>query len=258
MAGRREPPPRIRGRHCGGRRTSNPQRPDSCQRNAGRWRHRYPETGVAAAGRNDADQRRQFTFRKGERTLMTGPSGSGKSTLFRAIAGIWPFGAGSITVPAGATLMMLPQRPYFPVGSLQGGDRISGEGRRVHRRADRRDVAGGGTAGAGGAARRARPLEQNAVARRTATARDRPRALACAAIPVPRRSHRLARRAIREGDVPPARGDCRRPPSSRSAIARRWTPSISASRRWRADGDRFVLQDRSQAGGHNAAPVAGE
>jgi putative ATP-binding cassette transporter len=61
-----------------------------------------------------------FTFRKGERTLMTGPSGSGKSTLFRAIAGIWPFGAGSVTVPAGATLMTLPQRPYFPVGSLQG------------------------------------------------------------------------------------------------------------------------------------------
>ena len=62
----------------------------------------------------------RFSFRKDERTLMTGPSGSGKSTLFRAIAGIWPFGAGSISVPAGATLMMLPQRPYFPVGSLQG------------------------------------------------------------------------------------------------------------------------------------------
>ncbi|WFU17877.1 ABC transporter ATP-binding protein/permease [Bradyrhizobium sp. CB3481] len=61
-----------------------------------------------------------FRFRKRERTLMTGPSGSGKSTLFRAIAGIWPFGAGSVTVPAGASLMMLPQRPYFPVGSLQG------------------------------------------------------------------------------------------------------------------------------------------
>jgi putative ATP-binding cassette transporter len=61
-----------------------------------------------------------FTLRKGERTLMTGPSGSGKSTLFRAIAGIWPFGSGSVTVPAGTTLMMLPQRPYFPVGSLHG------------------------------------------------------------------------------------------------------------------------------------------
>ncbi|WKA27806.1 ABC transporter ATP-binding protein/permease [Bradyrhizobium roseum] len=62
----------------------------------------------------------QFSLRKGERTLMTGPSGSGKSTLFRAIAGIWPFGAGSITIPAGATLMLLPQRPYFPTGSLRG------------------------------------------------------------------------------------------------------------------------------------------
>lgn len=61
-----------------------------------------------------------FSLRKDERTLVTGPSGSGKSTLFRAIAGIWPFGAGSIAIPAQATLMMLPQRPYFPVGSLRG------------------------------------------------------------------------------------------------------------------------------------------
>jgi len=59
-----------------------------------------------------------FTIRSGERVLLTGPSGSGKSTLFRAIAGIWPFGTGSIGIPAQATLMMLPQRPYFPVGSL--------------------------------------------------------------------------------------------------------------------------------------------
>lgn len=59
-----------------------------------------------------------FSLRKDERTLVTGPSGSGKSTLFRAIAGIWPFGTGSIAIPAKATLMMLPQRPYFPVGSL--------------------------------------------------------------------------------------------------------------------------------------------
>jgi putative ATP-binding cassette transporter len=60
-----------------------------------------------------------FSIRAGERTLVTGPSGAGKSTLFRAIAGIWPFGSGSIEIPAQATLMMLPQRPYFPVGSLK-------------------------------------------------------------------------------------------------------------------------------------------
>ena len=55
----------------------------------------------------------------GERALLTGPSGCGKSTLFRAIAGVWPFGAGAVLVPRGARLMMLPQRPYFPIGSLE-------------------------------------------------------------------------------------------------------------------------------------------
>jgi len=54
----------------------------------------------------------------GDQVLVTGPSGSGKSTLFRAIAGIWPFGSGSVAVPRDARLMMLPQRPYFPVGTL--------------------------------------------------------------------------------------------------------------------------------------------
>jgi vitamin B12/bleomycin/antimicrobial peptide transport system ATP-binding/permease protein len=60
-----------------------------------------------------------FSFHSHERTLVVGPSGAGKSTLFRAIAGIWPFGTGSIAIPTDATLMMLPQRPYFPIGSLQ-------------------------------------------------------------------------------------------------------------------------------------------
>jgi vitamin B12/bleomycin/antimicrobial peptide transport system ATP-binding/permease protein len=60
-----------------------------------------------------------FSISANERTLVTGPSGAGKSTLFRAIAGVWPFGSGSIAIPSKATLMMLPQRPYFPVGSLK-------------------------------------------------------------------------------------------------------------------------------------------
>jgi putative ATP-binding cassette transporter len=60
-----------------------------------------------------------FSISGSERTLVTGPSGAGKSTLFRAIAGVWPFGSGSIAIPPKATLMMLPQRPYFPVGSLK-------------------------------------------------------------------------------------------------------------------------------------------
>ncbi|HTZ01723.1 MAG TPA: ABC transporter ATP-binding protein/permease [Xanthobacteraceae bacterium] len=54
----------------------------------------------------------------GERVLVTGPSGAGKTTLFRAVSGIWPFGSGRVMVPTGAKVMLLPQRPYFPVAAL--------------------------------------------------------------------------------------------------------------------------------------------
>ena len=56
----------------------------------------------------------------GERVLVTGPSGSGKTSLFRALGGVWPFGAGTIRMPKGAKLLVLPQRPYLPLGSLRG------------------------------------------------------------------------------------------------------------------------------------------
>jgi len=54
----------------------------------------------------------------GDKVLVVGPSGSGKSTLFRALAGIWPFGEGTVKVPKDAKMMMLPQRPYFPIAPL--------------------------------------------------------------------------------------------------------------------------------------------
>ncbi len=60
-----------------------------------------------------------FELPRGARVLLTGPSGSGKSTLFRAIAGIWPFASGRIRVPAGASLLFLPQKPYIPIGTLR-------------------------------------------------------------------------------------------------------------------------------------------
>ena len=59
-----------------------------------------------------------LTLRQGQSVIVTGRSGSGKSTLFRALAGIWPFGGGTIRRAEGSNLF-LPQRPYFPLGTLR-------------------------------------------------------------------------------------------------------------------------------------------
>jgi vitamin B12/bleomycin/antimicrobial peptide transport system ATP-binding/permease protein len=56
---------------------------------------------------------------RGEKVLIVGPSGSGKSTLFRAIAGLWPWGAGKIVLPDRSKMMFMPQRPYLPLGTLR-------------------------------------------------------------------------------------------------------------------------------------------
>jgi len=58
-------------------------------------------------------------FAHGSHILVTGASGAGKSTLLRALAGIWPYGSGTITLPAGAKRLFLPQRPYLVLGSLR-------------------------------------------------------------------------------------------------------------------------------------------
>ncbi|MGO4354942.1 ABC transporter ATP-binding protein/permease [Rhizobium sp. RAF36] len=61
----------------------------------------------------------QVDIEPGERVLIAGESGSGKSTLVRAIAGLWPWGRGSVNFRAGSRLFMLPQRPYIPSGTLR-------------------------------------------------------------------------------------------------------------------------------------------
>lgn len=55
----------------------------------------------------------------GDRLLVSGASGSGKSSFIRALSGLWPLGEGSIRFPGGAKVFTLPQRVYFPLGSLR-------------------------------------------------------------------------------------------------------------------------------------------
>jgi putative ATP-binding cassette transporter len=55
----------------------------------------------------------------GDALLVSGASGSGKSTLLRALAGIWPYGQGSVVLPERASVLFLPQKPYLPLGTLR-------------------------------------------------------------------------------------------------------------------------------------------
>lgn len=56
----------------------------------------------------------------GERALVIGDSGSGKTLLFRALAGLWLRGAGTIALPKGEEILYMPRMPYLPPGTLRG------------------------------------------------------------------------------------------------------------------------------------------
>ena len=60
-----------------------------------------------------------LSLARGDTVLLGGRSGTGKSTLIRAIAGIWPFGRGAVRLPLGARILVLPQKPYLPIGTLR-------------------------------------------------------------------------------------------------------------------------------------------
>ena len=64
-------------------------------------------------------QSADIAIMSGEKVLLTGESGTGKSTLVRALAGVWPWGKGEIEIATGAKLLILPQRPYVPMGTLR-------------------------------------------------------------------------------------------------------------------------------------------
>ncbi|MGH1559669.1 ATP-binding cassette domain-containing protein [Caulobacter segnis] len=61
-----------------------------------------------------------WTIRDSERWVIEGPSGAGKTTLLRAIAGLWPDGAGQVAMTRRGAAMLVPQRLYLPLGTLKG------------------------------------------------------------------------------------------------------------------------------------------
>ncbi|MGH8298047.1 MAG: ABC transporter ATP-binding protein/permease [Steroidobacteraceae bacterium] len=79
-------------------------------------------------------QGERLEIKPGERVLMVGEPGVGKTLLFRALAGLWPWGAGRIVHPRGEDLYCIPRTPYLPPGTLKEAlaypspvDRFKGE-----------------------------------------------------------------------------------------------------------------------------------
>jgi putative ATP-binding cassette transporter len=54
-----------------------------------------------------------------DRIGIAGNSSSGKTALVRALAGLWPWGRGRVELPRGLKLMVVPQKPYMPMGTLR-------------------------------------------------------------------------------------------------------------------------------------------
>lgn len=79
----------------------------------------FRDLQIGHADGNVVIQEANAEIKAGEKVLIVGESGTGKSTLFRAIAGLWPWGAGEIRIPPRDRMMFMPQRPYIPLGSLR-------------------------------------------------------------------------------------------------------------------------------------------
>ena len=54
----------------------------------------------------------------GERVLISSDA-EAAAKLFRVLGGLWPWGCGRVERPRGATIFLLPQRPYVPKGNLR-------------------------------------------------------------------------------------------------------------------------------------------
>jgi vitamin B12/bleomycin/antimicrobial peptide transport system ATP-binding/permease protein len=75
---------------------------------------------IVSAANADMLKETNVAVKTGERVLILGAPGTGKTQLFRALAGLWPWGAGRITRPAGEQIFYLPRgTPYMPRGSLR-------------------------------------------------------------------------------------------------------------------------------------------
>jgi vitamin B12/bleomycin/antimicrobial peptide transport system ATP-binding/permease protein len=64
-------------------------------------------------------QEKKVEINAGDRVLIVGETGTGKTLLFRALAGLWPWGAGQVSHPRGEEVLYMPRTPYLPPGTMR-------------------------------------------------------------------------------------------------------------------------------------------
>jgi len=75
---------------------------------------------IVSSANADMLKEAKVVVKAGERAIILGAPGTGKTQLFRALAGLWPWGAGRVIRPKGEQIFYLPRgTPYLPRGSLQ-------------------------------------------------------------------------------------------------------------------------------------------
>ena len=165
----------------------------------------------------DAD----MTFKPGRSVVVSGRSGSGKSTLFRAIAGIWPFGSGTVQRPTERAACSCRSAPYIPLGHLRHVVCYPAPPDTYDRRRSRQALADAGLSDLVARSGHRRGLGAAPVGRRAAAHRPGARAAGEAGLAVPGRGHRQPRSGGRSRAVSHAEASaCRRPRSSRSRTGR--------------------------------------
>ena len=73
---------------------------------------------ASPSGRNKIEKT-HVEVKAGERVLIVGQAGTATTLLFRALAGLWSWGAGRVVLPIDERMLCIPRNAYLPPGTLR-------------------------------------------------------------------------------------------------------------------------------------------
>jgi vitamin B12/bleomycin/antimicrobial peptide transport system ATP-binding/permease protein len=74
---------------------------------------------IASPGGVTKIKEANVVIKPGARVLVVGEPAAGKTLLFRALAGLWPWGSGTVKRPKGQSIYYMPRSAYWPPGTMR-------------------------------------------------------------------------------------------------------------------------------------------